>query len=90
MAVCPLHRSSLDVNSSLTQRPPPVNGNAPMPELPAWLKEIGADLSRDESQSAKEKHDKDMKWVNEYGDNLAVAIALRDWDEAVSLVETGL
>lgn len=32
----------------------------------------------------------DMKWVDDFGDELAVAIALQDWEEAVRLVEKGL
>ncbi|CDZ97932.1 Exocyst complex subunit [Phaffia rhodozyma] len=32
---------------------------------------------------------KDMHWVDEFGDELAVAIALQEWETAVSLVEKG-
>lgn len=38
---------------------------------------------------AKEKADKDAIWVNELTDELTVAIALREWEKAVSLVEKG-
>ena len=39
---------------------------------------------------AQEKSDKDAVWVNELTDNLTVAIALREWEKAVSLVEEGI
>jgi hypothetical protein len=32
---------------------------------------------------------KDLRWIDEYGDDLSMAIATRDWDEAVKLVEKG-
>ncbi|WVQ84675.1 hypothetical protein IAT38_006830 [Cryptococcus sp. DSM 104549] len=32
---------------------------------------------------------KDFRWIDEYGDELTMAIATRDWDEAVKLVEKG-
>ncbi|WRT69149.1 uncharacterized protein IL334_006133 [Kwoniella shivajii] len=32
---------------------------------------------------------KDLRWIDEYGDELTMAIARRDWDEAVNLVERG-
>ena len=38
---------------------------------------------------AKEKSDKDALWVGELTDKLTVAIALREWDKAVALVEEG-
>jgi hypothetical protein len=39
--------------------------------------------------SAKEKAERDARWVGEFADELTVAIALREWDQAVSLVEQG-
>ena len=38
---------------------------------------------------ANEKAEKDALWVSELTDNLTVAIALREWDKAVALVEEG-
>ena len=38
---------------------------------------------------AKEKEDKDVRMVNELTDELTVCIALREWEEAVNLVEQG-
>jgi hypothetical protein len=32
---------------------------------------------------------KDLRWIDEYGDDLTMAIATRDWDEAVKLMEKG-
>ena len=37
----------------------------------------------------KEKVERDTRWVGEWSDNLAVAIALKEWTEAVDLVEQG-
>jgi hypothetical protein len=31
---------------------------------------------------------KDLRWIDEYGDDLTMAIATRDWDEAVKLMES--
>jgi hypothetical protein len=30
---------------------------------------------------------KDLRWIEDFGDELTMAIAMRDWDAAVSLVE---
>ncbi|EAL19099.1 hypothetical protein CNBH1990 [Cryptococcus deneoformans B-3501A] len=32
---------------------------------------------------------KDLRWIDEYGDELTMAIAIRDWEESVKLVEKG-
>jgi len=37
----------------------------------------------------KEKAERDARWVSEWSDNLAVAIALKEWTKAVDLVEQG-
>ena len=37
----------------------------------------------------KEKIERDARWVGEWSDNLAVAIALKEWAKAVDLVEQG-
>ena len=39
--------------------------------------------------TAKEKADRDTRLVDEFSDELTVAIALRNWDHAVMLVEEG-
>lgn len=43
----------------------------------------------DGSTTAKEKSESDIRWVGEFADELTVAIALREWEQAVSLVERG-
>lgn len=30
---------------------------------------------------------KDLRWIDDFGDELTMAIAMRDWEAAVSLVE---
>jgi exocyst complex component 8 len=57
-----------------------------MPALPDWLGEFAA---REGMDGAKEKAEKDARWIGDFSDDLTVAIALRQWDEAVALVESG-
>lgn len=58
-----------------------------VPPMPDWM----ADLAQAAGMgpSAKEKVEKDARWVGEFTDELTVAIALREWDRAVELVEQG-
>ncbi|KAJ7665460.1 nuclear mRNA splicing protein [Mycena polygramma] len=61
-----------------------------MPPIPDWM----ADLARADPDSvagadAKEKAERDARWVGEWADELTVAIALREWEKATALVETG-
>ena len=42
------------------------------------------------SDLAKDKAERDIRWVGEFADELTVAIALREWDRAVELVEQGI
>ncbi|KAG8901555.1 exocyst complex component exo84 [Tulasnella sp. 403] len=58
-------------------------GAEPMPALPNWL----ADLQAKGLGGGDKKEEKDARWVGDFVDKLAVAIALREWEEAVSLVE---
>ncbi|KAI0054118.1 hypothetical protein FA95DRAFT_1476670, partial [Auriscalpium vulgare] len=60
---------------------------ADLPPVPDWM----ADLTMKEgtSEGAKEKADRDARWVGEFADELTVAISLREWDRAVDLVEQG-
>lgn len=44
----------------------------------------------DPGSSAKDKLERDTRWVGDFTDDLTVAIALRKWDHAVALVEEGL
>lgn len=39
---------------------------------------------------AKDKAERDARWVGEWADELTVAIALREWEKAVTLVEQGM
>lgn len=57
-----------------------------MPALPDWLGEIAA---REGMDGAKEKAERDARWVSDFSDDLTVAIALRQWDQAVSLIQSG-
>lgn len=43
----------------------------------------------DVGASAKEKTERDARWIGDFTDDLTVAIALRKWDHAVALVEEG-
>jgi hypothetical protein len=38
---------------------------------------------------AKEKAERDARWVGEWSDDITVAIALKEWGKAVDLVEKG-
>jgi len=42
------------------------------------------------NDSAKEVADRDARWIGDFADQLTVAIALREWDTAVDLVEQGI
>lgn len=41
------------------------------------------------STDAKEKAERDSRWVGEWSDDLTVAIALKEWSKAVDLVDQG-
>jgi hypothetical protein len=53
-----------------------------MPAVPVW----GAEAV---TGGAKEKADADARWISDFSDDLTVAIALQEWDEAVRLVGEG-
>ncbi|KAG8763324.1 exocyst complex component exo84 [Ceratobasidium sp. 423] len=55
-----------------------------MPALPAWMAEMAAG-----SAGAAAKAEQDERWINNFIDELTVAVALRDWDSAVNLVVKG-
>jgi len=38
---------------------------------------------------AKDKAERDARWVSEWSDDLTVAIALKEWGKAVDFVEKG-
>ena len=66
----------------------PVANSDKMPAIPEWLADLNQRSGGDGS-SAKEKAERDAIWVGEWSDDLTVAIALKEWDKAVSLVEQG-
>lgn len=57
------------------------------PPVPDFLADL-LDKS-DPSTGAKEKNERDARWVGDFTDELTVAIALRQWEKAVALVEEG-
>jgi hypothetical protein len=56
--------------------------------MPDWMADL-AQRSGGDGSNAKEKAEKDARWVGEFADELTVAIALREWEQAVSLIEQG-
>jgi len=55
--------------------------------MPDWM----ADLVQKSGvgPSAQDKAEGDARWAGDFADRLTVAIALREWEQAVSLVEEG-
>ncbi|EKM61512.1 uncharacterized protein PHACADRAFT_135232 [Phanerochaete carnosa HHB-10118-sp] len=76
-------RKSLWVNGDRTSQafPPDV------PPLPDFLTEMSGNSEL--GSSAKEKAERDARWLGDFCDDLTVAIALRKWDHAVALLEEG-
>lgn len=58
-----------------------------LPSMPDWM----ADLAQKSGMgsSAQEKAEGDARWASDFADRLTVAIALREWGQAVLLVEEG-
>jgi hypothetical protein len=59
--------------------------------MPEWMVDIakkGGDIPGMGS-SAKDKAERDARWVGEWSDELIVAIALKEWTKAVDLVDQG-
>ncbi|KAH9884631.1 hypothetical protein C8Q73DRAFT_660739 [Cubamyces lactineus] len=59
-----------------------------VPPLPDWMADL-ANKAGDMGASAKEKAERDARWIGDWSDELTVSIALREWDRAVALVEEG-
>lgn len=57
--------------------------------IPDWMADLASRAGVDGSTTAKEKSESDIRWVGEFADELTVAIALREWEQAVVLVERG-
>lgn len=60
-----------------------------MPEVPPLPDFLTGLSGKDAGASAKEKSEKDSRLIADFSDELTVAIALRKWEEAVTLVEEG-
>ncbi|KAI0726836.1 hypothetical protein C8Q72DRAFT_843279 [Fomitopsis betulina] len=58
-----------------------------MPPMPTWMADIVGQT--DMGASGKEKAERDARWIGDYCDELTVSIALREWEQAVGLVEKG-
>ncbi|GBE77202.1 Exocyst complex component EXO84 [Sparassis crispa] len=56
------------------------------PSPPPWMAEM---MAQEMGSTAKEKAERDARWISDFSDDLTVAISLREWDQAVSLVEQG-
>ncbi|KDQ51127.1 hypothetical protein JAAARDRAFT_140823 [Jaapia argillacea MUCL 33604] len=64
-------------------------GGDKMPPIPDWMAELNQQTGMTMGSTAKDKLERDTRWVGEFADDLTVAIALREWDRAVELVEQG-
>ena len=58
-----------------------------VPPLPDFLADLAS--KADVGGSEKEKTERDARWMGDFCDELTIAIALRKWDEAVTLVANG-
>ena len=58
-----------------------------IPPVPDWMSDLAQQAGM--SDSAKETAERDTRWIGDFADELNVAIALREWDKAVELVEQG-
>ncbi|KAH8982243.1 Cullin repeat-like-containing domain protein [Lactarius hatsudake] len=58
-----------------------------IPPVPDWMSDLAQQAGM--SDSAKENAERDARWIGDFADELNVAIALREWDRAVELVEQG-
>ncbi|VDB87561.1 unnamed protein product [Peniophora sp. CBMAI 1063] len=52
-----------------------------------WMRDLAQQAGM--TDSAKEKAERDARWAADFTDDLTVAIALREWERAVALVEQG-
>ncbi|TCD68299.1 exocyst complex component exo84 [Steccherinum ochraceum] len=60
-----------------------------VPPMPEFLADLMDKSDLGMGSSAKEKAERDARWISDFADELTVAIALRKWDEATKLVEDG-
>ncbi|KAH9949330.1 hypothetical protein B0H21DRAFT_777314 [Amylocystis lapponica] len=55
--------------------------------VPTWMTDLMGQT--DMGASAKEKVERDARWISDFSDDLTVSISLREWEKAVALVEQG-
>jgi len=55
--------------------------------MPDWMTDLVQKSGM--GPSAQDKAEGDARWAGDFADKLTVAIALREWEQAVSLVEEG-
>ncbi|KAL0567919.1 exocyst complex component exo84 [Marasmius crinis-equi] len=67
------------------------NGNERGGSAQDWMADLAARAGESSSPAsdAKQKAERDARWTSEWADDLNVAIALKEWDKAVKLVEEG-
>lgn len=76
---------SLMLPTVSSQRGPTIPGE--VPPVPDWMSDLAQQTGM--SDGAKEVAERDARWISDFSDQLTVAIALREWDTAVDLVEQG-
>ncbi|KAK0500855.1 exo84 subunit/exocyst complex component [Armillaria luteobubalina] len=54
-----------------------------------WMRELAMKAGEASDTDTKGKLERDARWTSEWADNLTVAIALREWENATKLVEEG-
>jgi hypothetical protein len=77
---------NLDPNFENFQRNSMTPGD--VPPVPDWMSDLAQQAGI--SDSAKENSERDARWIGDFADQLTIAIALREWDTAVNLVEQGI
>ncbi|KAI0299949.1 hypothetical protein BC826DRAFT_994353 [Russula brevipes] len=60
---------------------------ADAPPVPDWMSNLAQQAGM--GDNAKEAAERDTRWISDFADQLNVAIALREWNTAVDLVEQG-
>lgn len=55
--------------------------------MPDWMTDLAQKSGA--GPSTQDKAEGDARWAGDFADRLTVAIALREWEQAVSLIEEG-
>lgn len=50
---------------------------------------LAAKAGAGSTTDAKQRAERDAQWIGDWSDDLTVAIALKEWEKAVTLIETG-